>query len=443
MTAHKLKRFWGLAIFPIALLCAVFLLPKFANAEDITLKDQDVESQQSSTGSNDGFTQTLGNDLQGELSKIEFSVSVNGAGLGGPVVARVHCYEDASYVVDCYSNDGTNTWTSAQSADVSGSSSRHIEFVFPGGKTFVPAYYYKIEVQGLGWNNFGGVYMHTYGSPTDTYADGSADGAGIGTIDDLYFKLYILGPIYFANPPFRPDMVTTDFIYWRYCVNPTGLTATDFSVSFQYGDTLSEFEDDHSMDEMSLPGTVNCNTIAKIDDLTPGTKVARVNLYLDGVPFASSSILNFEVVAGEKTNYPVDLGGVSEPEIFECAEGNIIATTFCKAMVFLFVPGEGSTALITEAYADLSGTFPFAYVTDVTDSISNLEEGDGEAASLTIDMSETALPIGGEEGFDLFSEDRIGEYLGGGNLALFRGLMAGALWIGLGFYVFHRAGGLH
>lgn len=427
----------------IAVISAVFFHTHQVRAAEI-LSQSVIDVATDGTTNTSPAVQQLGDGIMGRLSSVGFWLEVNDTNDGGSVFATLECYDDSLYNNLCNGGVDNYSWTSS-SNNVAALSATFYEFDFSSSDfLFDSSKFYKISVKSVDFNNFGGEYLIVYGSDDDDYADGSAQGNEIGTVVDLGFVVSTDGPVFFASPPFTDGMTTTDFTYWRYCVDPAGLTFTDIDVEIQYGAVLTDFDDLVLDNEPDWGDYVKCWTSPKVDDFVLGSALARVNLYLDDVPHSSSEILSFTVVAGAKSTYPIDLGGAENPDLtFECGDGNFLVIGLCKAAVFLFVPGDGSTALANEAYTDLSGTFPFAYVTDVWEAVDGLEEGTASASSLTLDFENTALPLGGTEGIDIFSTETIEGYLGTGQLALFRGLMATAIWVGLGFYVFHRAGGLH
>lgn len=240
-------------------------------------------------------------------------------------------------------------------------------------------------------------------------------------------------------PPLTDGITTTDFKLWRYCFDPQGADFEEFAVKIQYGETLSEHEDDYTADTIEYWGDEErCFSIDKLTALTSGAKTARVNFYLDGNPYASSDIVDFNVVSGEQTMYPISLEPNSTTEPPPCTDGNIVVVGFCKTMRFLFVPDEDVTATFSETADEVKSKFPFAYITDVTDAVESVEEVSGDAA-IVLTSDNEALPFT----FSLLDKTEIEEFVGTGMVDIFRGLMIAVIGVSFGVYVFHRVGSLH
>lgn len=437
----------------IAVISAVFFIASPVLAVT-TIRSQTTGTTEVGLGTSIGFP--VGTGMTGTLNSVTIKVrSYHDNSGGGPapsVSISVACWQNNDPAPGCPTSESpTNNWPQA---------SDNTETLPTGDYSVVPHsadYVFSLPIINLNSSRF---YSINVASSSSIYIMGvdtnqSADdpegilNTNIADVDyDPYFYFehdpFQNDDIYFADPPFREGAITTDFTYWRYCIDGTGASYGSASVVFRYGDSLTEFEDDFEAVDIPYFDGIECHTITKGNALSTGAKAAVIDLYIDGVPEAQSAVWHFTVIDGDTSAYPIDLGGEDDPDLtFECGDGNFLVIGLCKAAVFLFVPGDGSTALANEAYTDLSGTFPFAYVTDVWEAVDGLEEGTASASSLTLDFENTALPLGGTEGIDIFSTETIEGYLGTGQLALFRGLMATAIWVGLGFYVFHRAGGLH
>lgn len=414
--------------------CAVFVLPKTVLAADTVLVEQTDASTESNHQTNAQFTQELGTGLQGRVKAVNFVVSSDTGTQDRDFFAEIVCYDDA-YSTLCNGGVSDHTFTTTIQTKNISTSATNITINFDDLDLDLDSTkYYLVRLTFNGWASVGG---SIFGSNTDTYASGAASGTGIGSVDDLYFQLYIEGPVYFANPPFEEGMTTTDFTYWRYCINPIGLTFTSAQVKIQYGDILSDFED--TAPALDYWGTsVKCETFAKVEDLTPDpTYVARVNLYLDSSPFESSEILNFSVVDGEKSIYPINLGTSSEDQE-TCVQGNIVTIGFCQVTQFLFVPSDSTLDNLSNEFDEIKTKFPFAYVTDVTSAAEGISEGtETTGLELTSEVGDVSFS------FDILDKDNIETYAGDGTIGIFRELTGIAMYAAFGLFVFHSVRTLH
>lgn len=222
-------------------------------------------------------------------------------------------------------------------------------------------------------------------------------------------------------------------------MDPAGGTTEDNSTLLFTGHELAQGTQD--------PG---CVLIPKQNALDPNKLYSVLaSVYNDSDEIiATSEILRFRTVAGDITfkmqpisKFVLD-SEECKPTDFKLLSLDLGMAT-CKTIDFLFVPSSASTERITQTYDELTVAFPFAYVTDFKNAVEAQEEGSAELTTLALDLSETALPLGGAEGIEIFSAEKIEEFAGETNMTLLRSLMSGALWIALGFFMFHTVGRLH
>lgn len=259
-------------------------------------------------------------------------------------------------------------------------------------------------------------------------------------------------PISFKSPPFSQGMRAPDFENWWVCVAlPQPPDPTGYYFEVEYGDTDTTDFTDSLFDNFGIipvslgsPSSANpeCSLLQKSEDLVPGNYQAQAILYDQDDTFVfETEIFNFTIIAGEQTITPDPLGGGSDVAQACNAVSNTVARETCRVLRLLFIPSE-NTVDFTETTDHMATKVPFAYFYEIKDDIQAMESEEGETPSLVIDMSESALPIGGEEGIELFSQEKIEELAGSESVDTFRALMVAGIWVVFTIAVYHRAKGV-
>jgi len=244
---------------------------------------------------------------------------------------------------------------------------------------------------------------------------------------------------------YQTDQVYKDFNNWQVCsFFGIASTVTQYKLKFFVSDENSSLISDNTEDSGELyPATKNkvlCQTVKKTTTLLPGTHVAEGFLYdQSDNPISQTGTISFTITAGDATEVPekqVEDTSTSAPR---CQESNALGNVICKVVAFLFYPSSDTLSGISDERDEILTKFPFAYVTDFNTAVSTVSTTSTDVPSYSIDLSTSSLPID----VPVFNEDKIREYAGDSNVTLFRGLMTGALWIGLGFFMFHTIKRLH
>jgi len=345
---------------------------------------------------NGNISTTFGTGLSGDLNSITLKIrSYHDNSLGGsaPVVSlTISCVTNANPGNSCgtYWNGDYEAYT-AQVPSLN-------SFTLPTGDYSVVPYTsdltFEFPVLPLDPDNFyyastsGVIFMGTNSNDTGNDPEGVLD-SGINSGEDAYYYLEydyaLVTDVSFANPPHQDYAITQDFANWRFCFNPNGAVFTDIDFSIQYGTKLEEFE--YTFATLDYWGnSEQCFTYPKVNDLTSGDQVARINVSVDSVPVQSSEILHFRVTDGEQTFYPINLGTTSpipNETTDRCNNGNFIVQGICN----LFVPNvtdiSNSWSNTNEILAD---KIPFSYFYSLKDSFSEITTNN-VAFAITIPMA--------------------------------------------------------
>jgi len=126
----------------------------------------------------------------------------------------------------------------------------------------------------------------------------------------------------------------------------------------------------------------------------------------------------------------------------ECADqGNLFTRAICRAFSYLFVPNP----MVFNEFVTLGSTtaskFPFSWVYGIKEELENLS-ATSATTSFTVDMSSAGVgstTIFGNilPNITLFSYDTVTEYMPVGIWTAIQALMAAALWIALGYDIYH------
>lgn len=357
--------------------------------------------------------QRLGDGLIGELHSIKFRVTSNS--ISNAIYASVGCTDTYSSggSTACEAHHGVgNTFKVSLPLNLTGTD--FLTFAFTSGYEFNSALFYTISF----WNDDSGngTYenLKPWGSPSaGSYSDGECIAAGsgdpCGDIEDLYFELNIVGDspeVYFRDQATLENGIMGDFSLWDICFRPGSLAFDEVSYKIQYGDTLSEFEDDYvgviDIPQEDFSSGVFCKTFNKLDDLDAGAKVARIGAYIDGDPQYTSDIWHFTINDDPHTSTPIVTGGYTEaiddPDITPISICNqpFPVNYICR----LFVPNEGFSAFFDNSndalFAAYQAKVPFAYYEELSATV--LEEPEGEETDLVVTLpfvneTEIDLPI--------------------------------------------------
>lgn len=433
------QKITGYASILILLLSAVvFILPNQVRAAEIFNQESQPDQLEIGSGRID-FQGTLLTGETGKLSRITISLFTAEEDCEEPTVGwqlAVNAVNLSGYHSDNalpLTNDMTFTFD--ETFDIA-----NIDYV-----TVIP----------------NGVHGDCTGSPPgyDTLVfyngDSTNPQADYGQNEDNTFDPYMiiednLSKIEFVSPD--DNQIGTDFEKWVVSATPDQEGLMRVQVNYGVGNT-TDFQDLSGYWYFTtLPTSfLLAWEIPKSEDLSPDTYTAEACLIDENdTEIECTPEIEFEIKAGAKTENFITTGNIISP--FTAARNSCSDTFFaipevnlfgfdsipridfgkglCKVATYLFVPTDTSMTYFNRVRTTFESKLPFSYFYDIQDAITtSLENEEGTVPTLTINLEDTDLPLGGSEGIELFSSDTVQEFAGETNVELFRDLMTWALWL--------------
>jgi len=128
-----------------------------------------------------------------------------------------------------------------------------------------------------------------------------------------------------------------------------------------------------------------------------------------------------------------------------CNTGNVFSDGFCSAISYLFVPDPQTLGGLFNLASTTESKFPFSWIFGVRTQFQNMSVASSTAMS-TLSFNLGSLGIGSTSSMgnilpntEVFSKNTIETYISPTLWATFQSLIAAALWLLLGGYIFNQA----
>lgn len=442
----------------------VFFIPSDVFAVDI-LASQTVDTA-TTTALNlniSKVSQRLGNGFSGNVDLINQKVYKTASGAGSLILYLFEC-DDVSYSTGC-----NNVLTHSESAgSVPIDTEYTIQAVFDPYTMDPDKFYYtQLHVNSVGTS----ARFRVYGSLTNEYSGGACllltSGSACPTAStsmlDVYFYLYgneTQSPVVDAYPT-EPEHLE---------VTPT----TNVDLSFDYLSSPVYGIDSYVIELLDLTAGITLTPLTGTLVPASGSVTRNVNLTSGHTYKYTPSILNssaptvlygshfiyFSVVdGGSQYNdiYGFEGLGAGElvpeglPEFSDCDDtgfpeniGCYLGVAIQRGFALLFIPSDNSIDRFISLKDTFGEKFPFSYFYDIYD----LYQTSGSISTTT--FSGVRLDLRSAVGtssvayrflpgsIDFFSSTTVNQYMGSGNVAIFKTIMSAILYLLFGSMVFFK-----